>query len=51
MKNVTKKLFLSTLLATTLVLSTSANANGTKKPPSHSLLEYNTSVLITDSAD
>lgn len=51
MKNVSKKLFLSTLIATALVLSASANANGTKKPPSFSLLEFNTSILITERAE
>lgn len=52
MKNVNKKLFLSTVIASTLVLSAAANANnGTKKPPSLSLLEFNASVLVTKKAE
>ena len=51
MKNVNIKLLLSTLIAATVLLSASANANGTKKPPALEQTESNTSLLITVKID
>ena len=52
MKNVNIKLFLSTLFATTVLLSAAANAtNGTKKPPALTQTESNTTLLIAGKVD
>lgn len=52
MKKINKKLFLSAVIVITVVLSAAANANnGTKKPPSLSLLEFNASLLVNKKAE
>jgi hypothetical protein len=52
MKSLSKKLVLSTIIATILVVSASANAsNGTKKPPSFSLFDFSTYVLLAERAE